>query len=65
MKEQIINLLDKRLTKLKIDKRRIARIKDEKKRHPAWKQIYGRILEVKYIRAKICRIKEKGADYEN
>ncbi len=53
--KKVIELLNKRLETLKKKdhRERIVAIKNPKKRHPAFKQIQGRIKELKYLKGKI------------
>jgi hypothetical protein len=47
---QLLNYIDDRESKLITQMKKLKNIKDERRRHPAWKQTYGRILELKQLK---------------
>lgn len=53
----VVKLIDERIKKLVKEKKRVPYLCNNKRRiHPAWKQINGRIQELRYIRKKISKI---------
>jgi hypothetical protein len=55
----IINLINQRISKLEKDKKKTSTIDNPRRRHPARKQIVGRILELKHLKSK-----KRGRDNE-
>lgn len=53
MNKQDIEFIEYRIAKLKKDVKVAAKLGNTRRRHPAYKQIHGRLLELQYIKKRL------------